>query len=240
MKLFGWDAPGPYRVAFSTRTGGVSEGVFDSLNLSRGPAWWERRDAAANVEANRRRFCDAVGADPSRLAVNLQTHSAQVNRAAPGRRGMPGDGLWTDEPGVPLLALGADCLPVALVRSNGARPAAAVLHVGRIGLLAGILEAGVAALGPGAVAAAVGPGIGPCCYEVGPQIRAAYSERFGADVVRGTHLDMWTAATLALRAAGCLAVERLDTCTACNAELFFSYRRDGNPRGGQGVVAHVA
>jgi 16S rRNA (guanine966-N2)-methyltransferase len=101
------------------------------------------------------------------------------------------------------------------------------------------LEAAVAALG-GRVSAAIGPGIGRCCYEVGDEVAAAYRERFGRAVMRGTRLDLPGAAERALHAAGCASVERFDLCTACNPELFFSYRRDGAPRGGQGVVAYVA
>ena len=122
---------------------------------------------------------------------------------------------------------------------NGDRPGAAVLHAGRIGLLAGIAEAGVAALG-GRVAAVVGPTIGPCCYEVGEEVAAPFRARFGADVVSGRKLDLPTSAERALREAGCASVERLDLCTACDPDRFFSYRRDGKPRGGHGVLARVA
>ena len=158
MTLIPWDAGEPYTVAFSTRRGGVSNGPFDSLNLG-----LRTHDDPENVDENRSRLCNAIGADATRLAMNRQTHSALVNRAQSGERGRDGDGLWTDEHGEPLLALSADCLPIALARQNGIVPGLALLHTGRIGLLAGILEAGVAALG-GKVAAAVGPGIGPSCY----------------------------------------------------------------------------
>jgi hypothetical protein len=106
-------------------------------------------------------------------------------------------------------------------------------------LFAGIVEAGVAALG-GRLAAIVGPAIGPCCYEVGDDIANEFRARFGADVVRKGKLDLWTSAERALREAGCASVERLDLCTACDPDRFFSYRRDGKPRGGHGVLACVA
>ncbi len=229
-----WAAPGPYAVAFSTRQGGVSDGPYSSLNLGR-----RTGDDPIRVDENRRRLCNAVGADASRLALNFQTHSARVNRAAAAERGTPGDGLWTDEPGLPLLALTADCVPIALVRSNGGRPAAAVLHAGRMGLLAGVAEAGVLALGRGGLDAAIGPAIGPCCYEVGEDIAVAYRTRFGRSIVRNRRLDLWSAAEQVLREAGVRDVERFDLCTACNPDRFFSYRRDGKPRGAQGVVAVV-
>jgi len=232
-----WEAPGPYEVAFSTRTGGVSEGPFESLNLTHGAAWWEFRDAEEKVAENRSRVCQAIGADPARLTVNIQRHTSVVHRAEPGRRKI-GDALWTDEPQTPMLALGADCALVALVRTNGDRPAAAVVHAGRIGILAGVLEAAAETLG-GRVAAVIGPAIGPCCYEVGEDVAGPYRERFGAEIVSAGRLDLPTAAERVLREAGCASVERFDLCTSCRADLFFSYRRDGTPRGGHGVIARV-
>jgi YfiH family protein len=229
-----WAARGPYAVAFSTRLGGVSDGPYASLNLGR-----RTGDDPIRVDENRRRLCDTVGADATRLALNFQTHSARVNRAAAAERGTPGDGLWTDEPGLPILALTADCVPIALVRSNGGRPAAAVVHAGRMGLLAGVAEAGVLALGGSGLDAAVGPAIGPCCYEVGDDIAADYRMRFGRSIVRNRRLDLWSVAERVLREAGVRRVERFDLCTACNPDRFFSYRRDGKPRGAQGVVAVV-
>jgi YfiH family protein len=233
VPLLWWDAPGPYQVAFSTRRGGVSNGPYESLNLG-----LLTDDAPDHVEENRRRLCEAVGAEPERLAMNRQVHAATVNRAEPGERGREGDGLWTDAPGLPMLKLTADCLPVALARQSG-EPGLALLHAGRLGLLEGVLEAGVAALGGKPLAAAVGPGIGPCCYEVGEEIASAYRTRFGGDAVRGRNLDLWTVAERALRAAGVERVERVDVCTACNAE-FFSHRRDAGVTGRQGVIGYVA
>ena len=234
VTVLSWDAPGPYSVAFSTRAGGVSEGTFDSLNLG-----LMTHDEPANVEENRRRLCEKAGAELARLAMNRQVHAATVNRAEAGERGREGDGLWTDEPGVPMLKLTADCLPIALARKNGEKPALALLHAGRLGLLQGIVEAGVAALG-GKIAAGIGPGIGPCCYEVGADIAGAYRARFGAGALRGRNLDLWTVAERVLRTAGVESVERLDVCTACDPARFFSHRRDGPVTGRQGVIGYVA
>ncbi len=230
-----WDPAGSYEVVFTTRAGGVSEGPYASLNLGR-----RTGDDVDRVDENRRRACSEIAADPARLALNYQVHSADVNRARAGARGeAKADGLWTDEPGLPILALTADCLPIALARSNGERPAVSVLHAGRIGILAGIVEAGVAALG-GQPAAAIGPAIGPCCYEVGEEVAAPYRARFGEEIMFGRNLDLWQAAERTLRSAGVERIERFDLCTACNPELFFSHRRDGKPRGVQGVLARVA
>jgi hypothetical protein len=234
LPLITWDAPGPYVAAFSTRLGGVSEGPFQSLNLGR-----RLGDIPERVDENRRRLCEELGADVESLAMNYQVHSAQVNHADAGVRGTPGDALWTDEERVPLLTIGADCLLVALVRTEGERPAVGVVHAGWRGLLDGVVEAAVAKLG-GAPAAAIGPAIGPCCYEVGAEVAAPFRQRFGRDIVRDGKLDLWTAAERALADAGCRSLERTDLCTACQPELFFSFRRDGMPRGGQGLLAYVA
>jgi YfiH family protein len=222
-----WDAPGPYEVVFTTRAGGVSAGPYDSLNLA-----LLSDDEPAKVEENRRRACAEVGGDPARLAMNRQEHTVLVHRAHEGARGEPGDGLWTDEPGLPMLKLAADCVPIAIARANAERPALALLHAGWRGLSEGIVAAGVAALGASRLAAAVGPAIGPCCYEVGSEV----SERFDSDLTRGRILDLWSAAERALRDAGVDEVERVDLCTHCNPELFFSHRRQGPVRGAQGVV----
>jgi YfiH family protein len=230
-----WDgAPGPYDVVFSTREGGVSEGPFASLNLGRATA-----DDPDRVEENRRRLCAEVGADPDALTLNYQHHSADVLRGRAGSRGERGDGLWTDEPGLPVLALAADCVPIALARANGRRPALAVLHAGWRGLLGGIASAGVQALGAGPVAAVVGPGIGPCCYEVGEEVAAPFRRAYGLGVVRDGKLDLWSAAERALRAAGVVRVDRIDLCTACDPKRFFSHRRDRGITGRQGVLGLI-
>jgi purine-nucleoside/S-methyl-5'-thioadenosine phosphorylase / adenosine deaminase len=228
-----WEAPG-YEVVFTTREGGVSDGPFASLNLARMSG-----DAPEHVEENRRRVCAAVGSDPARLAMNRQRHTTLVHRAHAGARGEPGDGLWTDEPGLPMLKLTADCVPIAIARRNG-RPALAVLHAGWRGLLEGIVAAGVHALGEGPLAAAVGPAAGPCCYEVGPVVAERFADRFGSAVLHERRLDLWACAERGLRAAGVAQVERIDVCTVCNPERFFSHRRSGRRRGAQGVVGVVA
>lgn len=229
-----WDVPGPYEVVFSTRAGGVSEGPYASLNLGRLTG-----DDVERVDENRRRLCAEVGAGPERLTLNRQVHSTAVHRAVPGVRGEPGDGLWTDERDLPVLAFAADCLPIALVRTGGDDPGAAVLHAGWRGLLDGIVATGAASLG-GELRACVGPAIGRCCYEVGSEVSEPFAAAFGAGVVDGRKLDLRRAAERALRDAGVVEVEHVDLCTACNPELFFSHRRTGEPRGVQGVIARVA
>ena len=238
MNLFEWEAPGPYRVAFSTRAGGVSEGPFSSLNLG-----VKTDDRTERVFENRRRLAEATEADATTARMAMQVHGPRVREAEPG--GIlepcvwdPCDGLWSDRPGQAMLLLTADCLPVAIART-GAEPRLALLHVGWRGLLAGILEAGVAAVDGGRIAAIVGPGIGPCCYEVGDEVARPFVGRFGAGVVAGGRLDLRGAAERALLAAGCASVEHVDRCTSCEPELFFSHRRDEGVTGRQGVLGYI-
>ena len=232
--LIRWDVPDPYRVAFSTRRGGVSEGPYASLNLGR-----RTGDDVERVDENRRILCSELGGDADDLALNYQVHSAIVNRAEAGVRGeSQGDALWTDVPGLPIAVLAADCVPVAFAR-RGAEPGVAVAHAGWIGILAGVLPAAAEMLG-GELDAAIGPSAGPCCYEVGDDVAQPYRDRFGEEIVADGKLDLWRAAELALSEAGVTSVYRVDECTICNPERFFSHRRDGKPRGVQGVVAVVA
>jgi len=202
-------------------------------------------DDPARVVENRRRLCEAVRADPDGATMAWQRHGATVTRAQPRGVVTPGtvyehcDGLWSDEPGRAMLLLTADCLPIAIARRTG-RPAVSILHAGWRGLLNGVVAAGVRSLGDEEVAAAIGPGIGPCCYEVGEEVAAPFREAFGEDVVRDGRLDLWTSAERALRAAGCVDVDRLDLCTSCEPDRFFSHRRDRGRTGRQGVIAYVA
>jgi polyphenol oxidase len=236
-----WEVPGPYRVVFTTREGGVSDGPYASLNLGVFTG-----DEPELVLENRRRACAAAGADPERATMAWQQHGAEVRRAEPdgivrpGGRHAPLDGLWSDVGGQGMLLLTADCLPIALARLDGPRPALAVLHAGWRGLLAGIVPAGVAALGGRLTTAAIGPSIGPCCYEVREDVAAPMRAAFGTGLAGEGRLDLRAAAERALRAAGVARVDRFDLCTACHPELFFSHRRDEGVTGRQGVLAYVA
>jgi polyphenol oxidase len=229
-----WSATEPYTVVFTTRRGGVSEGPYASLNLG-----LLTDDDPACVAENRRLACSRAGVDPERMAMNRQVHGAIVNQAQRGDRGRDGDGLWTEEPGVPLLVLAADCLPIVLTRLNGSAPGLAALHVGRLGLLEGIIEAGVASLGGGSLAAVVGPAIGVCCYEVDEDVAGPYLARFGPGVLADGRLDLRSAAEMVLREAGVEGIDHVGECTACEEEQFFSHRRDGPRTGRQGLLACI-
>jgi polyphenol oxidase len=238
--VISWEAPGPYVVAFSTRVGGVSEGPYESLNLGILTA-----DDPGRAVENRRLLAERVGIDPDRARMAWQQHGPVIKKASPegiltpGTRHEACDGWWSDEPGQGMMLLTADCLPVAIARANGDAPALAILHVGWRGLLAGIVENGASALGGGRLAAAVGPGIGPCCYEVGRDVADPFTARFGPEIVEDGRLDLWRAVELVLGDAGVAAVERTDLCTFCHPELFFSHRRDRGITGRQGMIASV-
>ncbi|MGH2983664.1 MAG: polyphenol oxidase family protein, partial [Solirubrobacterales bacterium] len=140
--------------------------------------------------------------------------------------GLPAaDGHATARVGLAPLVFVADCLPVALAGPGGV----AMIHCGWRGLAAGIVERGVEEVE--ARAAAVGPGIGPCCYEVGEDVLAEFSELDG--VASGRMLDLTAAARQLLERAGVGSIASADLCTSCNPELLFSHRRDGERTGRQ-------
>jgi purine-nucleoside/S-methyl-5'-thioadenosine phosphorylase / adenosine deaminase len=230
-ELIRWDAPGPYEVVFSTRTGGVSHGAYASLNL--GLLSGDEREL---VHENRARLYEAAGAHPERVSWPRQVHGAAVVRA--GTRGEEADAIWTDDAGEPVMVVTADCVPMALVRIGG-RPGVALVHVGWRGLLAGVVAAAVDALGGRLVAAAIGPGIGPCCYDVGDEVADPVRAAFGAGLVSERRLDLPGAVERALRNAGCVRVDRLDECTSCHPERYFSHRRDAGLTGRQGAIATI-
>jgi polyphenol oxidase len=226
-------------VAFTTRQGGVSEGSFASLNLG-----FATPDPAAGVAENRRRALAAAGADPLRAQALRQRHGDHVVEAGAVAAGSyldaatawpEGDALATSQPGVPLVAHGADCLTAALV---GPGASLAVVHAGWRGLVAGVLEAAAERVGPG-FAAAVGPGAGACCYAVGEDVAGALRARFGEDVVIQGRADLAACAGRALERAGAASISLAGLCTICDAGRFHSHRRDGAGSGRQAVIAYL-
>ena len=183
----------------------------------------------------------AVGA-PLPLDVPRQVHGARVLAASAGER-PDADGLVTASSGRLVGVVTADCVPVLLV-GRDARVAAAV-HAGWRGAAAGVLEAAVRELAargaaPRDVDAAIGPAVGGCCYEVGPEVRDAFEGRTGhATAVAWTgptggkyHLDLRRAVALLLEAAGVRSTAVLGPCTACTP-AYCSYRREGSGVGRQ-------
>jgi YfiH family protein len=189
------------------------------------------------VVENRRRLAERLGVEPANVAMGWQVHGRELAEwdAPPADPGYarPGaglervDGHVTSLPGLGLLVLAADCYPVAL--SDGA--SVAMVHCGWRGLAAGIVARAVGRL-QGAVSAAVGPGIGACCYEVGPEVLAAFSDIPG--VASGRMLDLRAVLAVKLAAAGVSDVQHVEHCTSCRADLYFSHRRDRGLTGRQG------
>jgi polyphenol oxidase len=213
--------------AFSTRLGGVSDAPFDSLNLG-----LLTEDEAEAVTENRRRLAAALGFEAGQVAFARQVHGTRLIEH-PGEEGpIEGDGHVVREPGLAALVFAADCLPVAVAGPRGM----AMLHAGWRGLAGGILAAGSEAVA--ATSAAIGPGIGPCCYEVGEEVLTSFSD-LGTGIAEGPMLDLPEVARRLLARAGIERVESAEICTSCEAGLFFSHRRDQGRTGRQGGVGWI-
>ncbi|HKQ17049.1 MAG TPA: polyphenol oxidase family protein [Solirubrobacterales bacterium] len=226
------------RAVFSTRLGGVSEGPWSSLNL--GILTGDERD---RVVANRVRLCSAIGIDPGRVVIGRQVHATAIARHEKAQRPSlwpdPAadppelDGHVIDRSGLAALVFVADCLPIALAGPDGL----AMLHCGWRGLAGGIVGSGAAAIE--AEAAAIGPGIGPCCYEVGEEVLAAFAP-LGPGVSDGRMLDLKEVARRLLERAGVTAIEDSGICTRCEGETFFSHRGEGPETGRQAGIVTAA
>jgi len=225
------------RVAFSTRAGGVSEPPHDRLNLG-----ILTEDDRAAVLENRLLLAAALGLAPERIAIGRQVHGAGLSlHTGPQRpswftepgEGIPEvDGHVLGQPGLTALVFVADCLPIALAGPRGV----AMLHCGWRGLAAGIVAGGAAAVG--ATEAAIGPGIGPCCYEVGGDVLDAFAP-LGDGLAAGRMLDLAEVARRLLDDAGVERVQVAGLCTSCERDRFFSHRRDSGRTGRQAGLAWI-
>jgi purine-nucleoside/S-methyl-5'-thioadenosine phosphorylase / adenosine deaminase len=231
---------------FSTREGGVSQGPYESLNL--GLLTGDDREL---VIRNRRRLADAAEVAPENVAMGWQVHGTEIKEwdapdpdtafLDPQGGHLKVDGHLTRERDLAALVLVADCLPVAIAGGGSV----AMLHCGWRGLAGGLIakaaermrtpDEGVTLRQTGDIAAAVGPGIGPCCYEVGDEVLEAFAGF--DDVADGRMLDLRAVAEQQLRAVGIDRIEHVDYCTSCNPDLFFSHRRDKGVTGRQGGMA---
>lgn len=241
------------RHAFTTRLGGVSAGPFAAMNLAFG-----RGDPAENVLQNYRLLGAALGLDPFSAAFTKQVHGAHVRVVTDADRAGPGDpapeaadGLVTAVPGLPLFVFTADCVPVLL--HDPVHGVAAAVHCGWRSSVADILGAAVSemrALGaePGHLCAAVGPAIGPCCFETGPEVPEAVRAWLGAEgeafITPGrlpdkSMIDLPGANRRRLLQLGLFAehIAVSGVCTRCCPEKFWSHRgARGGPRGSQAAV----
>lgn len=216
--------------AFSTRIGGVSDPPYDALNVA-----VLTGDQQERVQENRQRLAAALDRRAEGVVMGRQVHGTQIRRhEAEQEPRVYGDVVRSPDevdahstriPHLTPLVMVADCLPMALVGPGGV----AMAHCGWRGLAGGIVAGAAQAVQ--AEAAAVGPGIGPCCYEVGEEVLSEFAGLDG--VARGRMLDLTAAATTLLERAGVASVESSGLCTSCNPELFYSHRRDGERTGRQ-------
>lgn len=229
------DQPGLIH-AISSRHGGVSLAPFDSLNLSLSVG-----DNPEQVQNNRRRFAEALGVPHERVVSAPQVHGASV-WAVEGDAPAPAEAdiLTTAETGRFLSQRFADCVPVLLW--DAAHHAVATAHAGWRGTALGVGKLAVEALGkrygsrPRDVFAAIGPSIGPCCYDVGPDVIEAFSAYPECQRPAGrgkARLDLWELNRRALLEAG-VAEARIEVarlCTRCHSDVFFSHRAGGSRAG---------
>lgn len=236
--------------AFTTRAGGVSEGYLSSLNLG-----MHRGDDPENVRENYRRLAQAVGFAPEKLILANQTHSDMVrvvtDRDCVGslsHRDYPEcDGLVTNTPGVALMVFSADCTPILL--HDPVTGAVGAVHAGWRGTASGIVknavETMVSAFGCKAenIRAAIGPNIGPCCFETDADVPEAMCAALGeaANTYIYPHgnkfyLDLKKLNSLWLRRSGVIHITISKHCTACCPDLFWSHRVTKGKRGSQGAI----
>jgi hypothetical protein len=222
-----WPAPPNVRAWVTERAGGTSGGPYSTLNLADHVG-----DEATAVAANRARLRDALGlaSEPEWLT---QVHGRRVldldAEDAPG----PADGAVTGRVGVVCAVLTADCLPVLIASADGRR--VGVAHAGWRGLAAGVLPAAVEALGgdPSRVVAWLGPAISAAAYEVGDEVRAAFTSPhpqaaacFRRNARGRWQADLYGLARLSLARAGVAQIGGGDFCTFGDSERFFSHRRE--------------
>lgn len=226
-----WPAPANVRALITTRLGGVSRGVYASLNLGD-----HVNDDPLAVVQNRALVSDRIGARPLWLKQVHGTHVVEAGHCLDADpNGAPeADASFTYRTGVACAVMTADCLPVLFCDRAGTVVAAA--HAGWRGLLNGVLEATIAAMGVQGdeLMAYLGPAIGPRAFEVGDEVRAAFvaRSRNAEDAFHPGNQGKWLAdlyllARQRLSARGVVQIDGGDHCTVTEAERFFSYRRDG-------------
>lgn len=218
---------------FPTREGGVSTGVWASLN-----AGGSVGDAPAAVELNLQLLADAAHVARDCFFGVKQVHGDTVVEA-PVDAQREADAIWSGRAGDAVGVKTADCVPILIADPVGKRVAA--VHAGWKGALSEITARTVEALtsagsNPSDLRAAIGPSIGPCCYGVGEDLIARFAEKFPAEVCvrrpNGAALDLPAAVRATLLRSGVPAaqIDSLGLCTACDSR-FFSHRRDRGATG---------
>jgi YfiH family protein len=252
-----FNAAGGVIHGFSTRAGGVSTGIWASMNLG-----ITRGDDPDHVRENYRRFCGAIGADDAAVVMSNQIHGDEVRVVTSADckhdlcvpEGYQADGLVTDIPGVALMIFSADCIPVLLY--DPVRRVVAAAHAGWLGTALGIAaraaEKMTAVYGcePADVLAAIGPGISKCCFETHEDVPNAMTEALGAAALSyitaldsGKYkVDLKGLNSLWLQKTGVLPQHiAIDSdCTRCHPEKYWSYRVHQEERGSQAAMIQLA
>lgn len=247
---------GIVRHLFTTRLGGVSEGVFSTMNFS-----VDRGDREECVAENYRRVAEVLGCGPEDMVASHQTHTTNIRRVTSVDRGKGilrprdyenVDGLITDVPGLTLVTFYADCVPLYFVDPENR--AIGLAHSGWRGTAEGMGECMVRAMAdnfgsrPEALYAAIGPSICRECYEVGEEVAVRFADRLGEDVAApgeapGKYrLDLWLANRRILERAGVPGnhIAVTDICTRHNPAYLFSHRASGGKRGNMGAFLMLA
>ncbi|HZK58200.1 MAG TPA: peptidoglycan editing factor PgeF [Clostridia bacterium] len=255
---------------FSTRHGGISKGVYKYLNLG-----FKTEDEPNNVKENIRKFALAVGVNYENLVMSDQVHgdtikivnSRNKGESFPEQKGHKGiDGLITDIPDVPLMAIFADCVPIFFV--DTVKKVVGLGHSGwkgtklKIGRKMAQTMMDVYGSEPGEITAVIGPSIGRCCYEVDKtvieqfnrafkdtstfvEVSKASSDRLSCYGNRASNLryrlDLWEANRIALNEAGILNKNIVisNLCTGCNPDLFYSHRKEKGNTGRMGALIQL-
>lgn len=235
---------------FTTRFGGVSEGILSSLNIGihRGDRW-------ENVLKNYEILGNALGFDSKNLVLSHQTHTDTVLRVGRAQTGSglfapelpPCDGLITNEPGVALVVFTADCTPILL--HDPVTGAVGAVHAGWRGTAASIAGKAVEAMTrefgsrPRDLRAAIGPNIGVCCFETHADVPQAMLEAFGEEARPFLHpkgekydVNLKEINAMVLRRAGVEQIEISTACTVCQCHRFWSHRVTQGERGSQGAI----
>ncbi len=230
---------------FSTRHGGVSAGAYATLNLGRRVG-----DDLERLAENHRRIAAKIGYDPARLFEASQVHGVAVLDVGAGAdpdalRPTEADALVAHHRGDAVGIRTADCVPILI--GDRTRGTVAAVHAGWRGVVAGVVARAVDAMhhaDRGAFVAAIGPSIGPCCFEVGDDVADSIVGAVGDDVLIRTeaprpHVDLWLAVEHQLRRSGIEIIDTLGACTRCEHDDFYSFRRDG-PESGRMLSVIVA
>lgn len=252
----GFEAAGGVAHGFSTRLGGVSEGIYATLNLG-----MNRGDAPDRVRENYRRFCAAIGADMGNIVCASQVHGDTVRTVTAADLGIgpdepepwQADGLVTDIPGVTLAVYSADCLPILLY--DPVRRVVGAVHAGwrgtALGIAAKAVERMVDCYGCDRldILAAVGPGISKCCFETHEDVPNAMTSALGVcatpyidPIENGKFkVDLKGINAMRLERAGLLPehIAVSGDCTACHPEKYWSHRVTNGVRGSQAAVIEL-